>query len=145
MKNRTGGSTLRTGNRGTRRAAPSAVAENLPPKLPKTAGELPLIGMLGLLFSQHRPWFESYFDQAVRTNKAQKAQEFTKRCKSFCTSSELLCFLCSRMFTMTILLGAFLLLQASTGVNFFSLKQDIEIGSEASKEAEQTLPLVSRY
>jgi Zn-dependent protease with chaperone function len=43
---------------------------------------------------------------------------------------------------MTILLGAFLLLQASTGVNFFSLKQDIEIGSEASKEAEQTLPLV---
>ena len=35
-----------------------------------------------------------------------------------------------------------MLLQASTGFNFFSLKQDIEIGSEASKEAEQTLSLV---
>jgi hypothetical protein len=29
---------------------PSAVAENLPPELPKTAGELPLFGIMGLLF-----------------------------------------------------------------------------------------------
>ena len=53
----------------------------------------------------------------------------------------------------TFLLGAFLLLangQAQTptqapitgGINFFSVKQDSEIGSELSKEAERVLPLV---
>ncbi len=44
------------------------------------------------------------------------------------------------------LMGVLLfLMQAPTispGINFFSLKQDIEIGSESSTEAEKTLPLV---
>src|SRR4051812_3412378 len=40
------------------------------------------------------------------------------------------------------LLGALLLLTQSPGVNFFSLNQDIEIGSLSSKEAEKTLHLV---
>jgi beta-barrel assembly-enhancing protease len=34
------------------------------------------------------------------------------------------------------------LLTSSRSVNFFSLKQDVEIGSEAAKQAEQSLPLV---
>ncbi len=41
-----------------------------------------------------------------------------------------------------VLLGVLLLLTNGRSVNFFSLKQDIEIGSESSKEAEQSLPLV---
>ena len=41
-----------------------------------------------------------------------------------------------------VLLGVLLLLTNGRSVNFFSLKQDIEIGSESSKEAEQLLPLV---
>ena len=40
------------------------------------------------------------------------------------------------------LLGVLLLLTNGRSVNFFSLKQDIEIGLESSKEAEQLLPLV---
>jgi beta-barrel assembly-enhancing protease len=40
------------------------------------------------------------------------------------------------------LLGALLLLTQSRNINFFSLSQDIEIGSVSSKEAEKTLPLV---
>jgi len=40
------------------------------------------------------------------------------------------------------LLGALLLLTSGQSVNFFSLKQDIEIGTESSKEAEQSLQLV---
>jgi predicted Zn-dependent protease len=48
------------------------------------------------------------------------------------------------------LLAAFLLLSSSQGVNFFSLKQDVEIGAESSKEAEQSLqiiknPFVNQY
>jgi len=43
---------------------------------------------------------------------------------------------------MSLLLGALLLLTTGGSVNFFSLKQDIEIGSESAKEAEQSLPLV---
>jgi len=39
-------------------------------------------------------------------------------------------------------LGVLLLLTNGRSVNFFSLKQDIEIGSASSKEAEQSLPLV---
>ena len=39
-------------------------------------------------------------------------------------------------------MGVLLLLTNGRSVNFFSLKQDIEIGSESSKEAEQLLPLV---
>src|SRR5437868_3639017 len=41
-----------------------------------------------------------------------------------------------------VLLGVLLLLTNGRSVNFFSLKHDIEIGSESSKEAEQSLPLV---
>ncbi len=41
-----------------------------------------------------------------------------------------------------LLLGAILLLTSGQSVNFFSLKQDVEIGSESAKEAEQTFPLV---
>jgi Zn-dependent protease with chaperone function len=41
-----------------------------------------------------------------------------------------------------VLLGVLLLLTNGRSVNFFSLKQDIEIGSESSKEAEQSLPLI---
>ena len=39
-------------------------------------------------------------------------------------------------------MGVLLLLTNGRSVNFFSIKQDIEIGSESSKEAEQSLPLV---
>src|SRR2546427_3168810 len=42
----------------------------------------------------------------------------------------------------SLLLGALLLLTSGQSVNFFSLKQDVEIGSVASKEAEQALPLI---
>ena len=45
---------------------------------------------------------------------------------------------------MSLLLGAFLLLtngQSGQSINFFSIKQDVEIGSEAAKEADK-LPLV---
>src|SRR5260370_29051752 len=42
-----------------------------------------------------------------------------------------------------VLLGVLLLLSTNgRSVNFFSLKQDIEIGSESAKEAEQSIPLV---
>lgn len=43
-----------------------------------------------------------------------------------------------------LLLGAFLLLTngQTAGINFFSVKQDIEIGSESSKDAEKALALV---
>src|SRR5438874_13371353 len=41
-----------------------------------------------------------------------------------------------------LLLGAVLLLTNGGSVNFFSLKQDIEIGSESAKEAEQSLTLL---
>jgi Zn-dependent protease with chaperone function len=43
---------------------------------------------------------------------------------------------------MKVLLGVLLLLTNGQSVNFFSLKQDIEIGAESAKEAEQLLPLV---
>jgi predicted Zn-dependent protease len=39
-------------------------------------------------------------------------------------------------------LGVLLLLTTGQGINFFSLKQDDEIGSESAKEAEQSLSLV---
>src|SRR5437879_1104812 len=41
-----------------------------------------------------------------------------------------------------VLLGALLLLTSGRSVNFFSLKQDVEIGSESAKEAEQSLSLI---
>lgn len=41
-----------------------------------------------------------------------------------------------------LLLGALLLLTNSQGVNFFSAKEDIQIGAESVKAAEQSLPLV---
>jgi len=41
-----------------------------------------------------------------------------------------------------LLLGALLLLTTGRSVNFFSLKQDIEIGEESSKEAERSLQLI---
>src|SRR5439155_1192937 len=41
-----------------------------------------------------------------------------------------------------LLLGALLLLTNGGSVNFFSLKQDVELGSESAKEAEQSLALV---
>jgi predicted Zn-dependent protease len=41
-----------------------------------------------------------------------------------------------------VLLGVLLLLTSSGSVNFFSLQQDIEIGSESAREAEQSLTLV---
>src|SRR5437899_2076748 len=42
-----------------------------------------------------------------------------------------------------VLLGVFLLLLTNgRSVNFFSLKQDIEIGSESAKEVEQKLPII---
>jgi Zn-dependent protease with chaperone function len=44
---------------------------------------------------------------------------------------------------MKIALGALLLLATSQSINFFSLKQDIEIGAESAKEAEQSVSLVS--
>src|SRR5215471_19108876 len=40
------------------------------------------------------------------------------------------------------LLGVFLLLTNGGSVNFFSVKQDIEIGSESVQEAEQSLSFV---
>src|SRR5215469_12466953 len=43
---------------------------------------------------------------------------------------------------MRFLLGALLLLTPSQSVNFFSLKQDIEIGAESAQETEQSLQLV---
>jgi beta-barrel assembly-enhancing protease len=47
------------------------------------------------------------------------------------------------MSSMTrFLLGALLLLTTGRSVNFFSLKQDIEIGEESSKEAERSLQLI---
>src|SRR5262249_5481954 len=44
-----------------------------------------------------------------------------------------------------LLLGALLLLTTGRSVNFFSLKQDVEIGAESSKEAEQSLQLIKTY
>src|SRR5437879_2372593 len=41
-----------------------------------------------------------------------------------------------------VLLGVLLLLTNGGSVNFFSLKQDVEIGSESAKQAEQSLSLV---
>jgi Zn-dependent protease with chaperone function len=41
-----------------------------------------------------------------------------------------------------LLLGALLLLTSVQSINFFSLKQDVEIGSASEKEARQSLPLV---
>jgi Zn-dependent protease with chaperone function len=43
---------------------------------------------------------------------------------------------------ISLFLGALVLLTGGHSVNFFSLKQDIEIGVESSKEAERSLPLV---
>lgn len=40
------------------------------------------------------------------------------------------------------LLGALLLLTSGQSVNFFSLKQDVEIGTQSSKEAESSLQLI---
>ena len=37
----------------------------------------------------------------------------------------------------SLVLGALLLLTSSQSVNFFSLKQDVEIGSASEKEAKQ--------
>src|SRR5262249_15694168 len=42
-----------------------------------------------------------------------------------------------------LLLGVLLLLAPGQSINFFSLKQDVEIGSESAKEAEQSLSLIS--
>jgi Zn-dependent protease with chaperone function len=44
-----------------------------------------------------------------------------------------------------LLLGALLLLTTGRSVNFFSLKQDVEIGAESSKEAERSLQLIKTY
>src|SRR5437867_8549589 len=41
-----------------------------------------------------------------------------------------------------VLLGVLFLLTNGHSINFFSLKQDVEIGSESAKEAEQSLSLV---
>src|SRR3989442_852360 len=41
-----------------------------------------------------------------------------------------------------VLLGVLFLLTNGRSINFFSLKQDVEIGSESAKEAEQSLSLV---
>src|SRR5579864_6938567 len=43
---------------------------------------------------------------------------------------------------MSLMLGALLLLTSVQSINFFSLKQDVEIGSASEKEARQSLPLV---
>jgi Zn-dependent protease with chaperone function len=43
---------------------------------------------------------------------------------------------------MRVVLGALFLLTGSQSVNFFSLKQDVEIGSASEKEAKASLPLV---
>ena len=42
-------------------------------------------------------------------------------------------------------MGALLLLTTGRSVNFFSLKQDVEIGAESSKEAERSLQLIRNY
>ena len=42
----------------------------------------------------------------------------------------------------SLLLGALLLLTSGQGLNFFSAKQDAEIGSESAKAAELSLPLI---
>jgi len=42
-----------------------------------------------------------------------------------------------------LVLGVLLLVLASQSLNFFSLKQDIEVGSESAKEAERSLSLVA--
>ena len=41
-----------------------------------------------------------------------------------------------------LLLGALLLLTTGRRINFFSLKQDVEIGAESSQEAERSLQLI---
>src|SRR5947208_4770263 len=41
-----------------------------------------------------------------------------------------------------VLLGVLVLLTNGRSINFFSLQQDVEIGSESAKEAEQSLSLV---
>src|SRR5438876_9371120 len=41
-----------------------------------------------------------------------------------------------------VLLGVLFLLTNGRSINFFSLKQDVEIGSESAKAAEQSLSLV---
>src|SRR5438552_5643363 len=42
----------------------------------------------------------------------------------------------------SLLLGAWLLLTSGQSINFFSLKQDVEIGSASAREAEQSLQLI---
>jgi predicted Zn-dependent protease len=42
-----------------------------------------------------------------------------------------------------LIMGLVLLLGSSQSINFFSLKQDVEIGSESAREAEQSLSLIS--
>jgi predicted Zn-dependent protease len=44
-----------------------------------------------------------------------------------------------------LLLGALLLLTTGRSVNFFSLKQDVEIGEESSREAERSLQLIKTF
>jgi predicted Zn-dependent protease len=44
-----------------------------------------------------------------------------------------------------LLLGTLLLLTSGQSVNFFSLKQDVEVGEESSKEAEQSLQLIKSF
>src|SRR5947208_91839 len=41
-----------------------------------------------------------------------------------------------------LLLGALMLLTTGRSINFFSLKQDVEIGVESSQEAERSLQLI---
>src|SRR6266446_2116532 len=41
-----------------------------------------------------------------------------------------------------VLLGVLFLLTNGRSVNFFSLKQDVEIGSESAKEVEHALPII---
>src|SRR5262245_42249341 len=42
-----------------------------------------------------------------------------------------------------LMLGVLLLLAPGQSINFFSLKQDVEIGTESAKEAEQSLSLIA--
>src|SRR3954453_4003455 len=44
-----------------------------------------------------------------------------------------------------LLLGALLLLTTGRSINFFSLKQDVEIGAESSQEAERSLQLIKAF
>src|SRR5215831_2284122 len=44
-----------------------------------------------------------------------------------------------------LLLGALLLLTTGRSVNFFSLKQDVEIGEESSREAERSLQFIKTF